>query len=277
MIKIKINKTFNLHDTISCGQMFSFKETNGAYDVILDDRVINIYEKEGFLYISSNNEDDLESKVINFFDLNSDYDYINEYLIDKDANIKSAVIYSNGLKMIKQDPFETIIEYIISSNNGVPQITNSIYLLSKNYGKKVIYNNKEYFLFPKPSDLKDLKVEDYRNCKVGFRDKYLYEIVQKINNGTFDINKIYGLNTDDALNYLMENKGIGNKVASCILLFAYQKYDVFPIDTWVKKYMKKNYDIEGEKNIKAFSKKIYGKYSGIALQYMFNESRNKKD
>ena len=74
----------------------------------------------------------------------------------------------------------------------------------------------------------------------------------------------------------MENIGIGPKVASCILLFAYQKYDVFPIDTWVKKHMKTNYGIQGEKNIRDFAIKTYGKYSGIAIQYLFNYSRNVK-
>ena len=82
------------------------------------------------------------------------------------------------------------------------------------------------------------------------------------------------MDTKDALDKLMENIGIGPKVASCILLFAYQKYDVFPVDTWVKKVMKTKYNIEGEKNIRSFASITYGKYSGIAIQYLFNYGRN---
>ena len=82
------------------------------------------------------------------------------------------------------------------------------------------------------------------------------------------------MGTYEALDYLKSYKGIGLKVASCILLFAYKKYDVFPIDTWVKKYMKDEYNIEGEENIKKFSLEKYGKYSGLAIQYMFNSKRN---
>ena len=100
------------------------------------------------------------------------------------------------------------------------------------------------------------------------------KIIDKVNKGEFDINSIFEMDTQTALNKLMENNGIGPKVASCILLFAYQKYDVFPIDTWVKKIMKNNYEIEGEKNIRKFAKETYGKYSGIAIQYLFNYSRN---
>ena len=125
-------------------------------------------------------------------------------------------------------------------------------------------------------DLKDITEADLRECKVGFRDKYLKAIIDKLNNNELDLNLFYNLDTKSALDKLMENIGIGPKVASCILLFAYQKYDVFPVDTWVKKIMKNNYNIEGEKNIRDFASRKYGKYSGIAIQYLFNYSRNKK-
>ena len=165
---------------------------------------------------------------------------------------------------------ETVIEYVISQNNRVPSIANSLNLLSEKYGEKVIFKDKEYYLFPSLDKLKKLSIEDFRNCKVGFRDKYLYEIV----NSNIDLDKINKMNTYEALDYLKSYKGIGLKVASCILLFAYQKFDVFPIDTWVKKYMKDEYNIEGEKNIKEFASKKYGNYSALAIQYMFNSKRN---
>ena len=90
-----------------------------------------------------------------------------------------------------------------------------------------------------------------------------------------DINLIYNMNSIDSLTYLTNFKGIGNKVASCILLFAYQKFDVYPIDTWVKKFMKEDYNIEGENLIRAFTSNTYKEYSGLAIQYMFNYKRNK--
>lgn len=275
MIKIKLANKFNLDDTITCGQIFRFtKEDDGSYTIILKDRVINVYEKDNYLYVSSNNENNLEKVIINYFDLDNDYDAMNKCLVN-DNKLIDAIEFSKGLKMIRQDPFETVIEYIISANNGVPGITNSLNLLAQNYGKKVTFNNKEYFLFPSFKDLEDVSLEDYRNCKVGFRDKYLKEMVERLNNNDFNLDELYELNTNDAMNKLMENKGIGPKVSSCILLFAYQKYDVFPIDTWVKKIMEKDYNIVGVKNIEAFASKMYGKYSGIAIQYLFNYSRNK--
>lgn len=276
MIKIKINKAFKLDDTVTCGQIFRFyKQDDSSYDIILKDRVINVYMEDNYLCVSSNNEENLEKIVTNYFDLDNNYDEINEYLKKQDSKLYDAIKFSEGLMMIKQDPFETIIEYIISANNGVPQIANALNNIAYKYGKKVNFNNKEYYLFPQYKDLKDVRIDDLRKCKVGFRDKYLKAIIDKLNNNEIDIDEYFVLNTKDALDKLMQNNGIGPKVASCILLFAYQKYDVFPIDTWVKKVMKNDYGIIGEKNIRDFAIKTYGKYSGIAIQYLFNYGRNK--
>lgn len=276
MIKIKLKKPFKLSDTITCGQLFRYFEDNGSYDIILKDRVMNVYVNDNYLYASSNNEDNLKDIVMNYFDLNNNYESINNIIKEKDINIKEAVDYSNGLMMLRQDPFETLIAYIISANNGVPQITNALNIIAKRYGKKVLFNNKEYYLFPSYQDLKDVSIEEFRSCKVGFRDRYIKNIINKLNNRELDLNKYYDMKTEDALDDLMTNDGIGPKVASCILLFAYQKYDVFPIDTWVKKIMKDKYGIEKERQIRKFAKDTYGMYSGIALQYLFNYSRNKK-
>lgn len=275
MIKIKIEKPFKLEDTITCGQIFRFfKMEDGSFDIILKDRVINVYEKNNYLYVSSNNEDDLKSVVMNYFDLDNDYSKINEYLLKQDKKLDDAINFSKGLMMIKQDSFETIMEYIISANNSVPSIASALNNIALKYGKKVIFNDKEYYLFPQYKDLKDVKENDLRECKVGFRDKYLKAMIDKLNNNELDLDSFYNMDTKEALDKLMENIGIGPKVASCILLFAYQKYDVFPVDTWVKKVMKTKYNIEGEKNIRAFASITYGKYSGIAIQYLFNYGRN---
>ena len=277
MIKIKIEKPFKLDDTLTCGQTFRFfKQEDSSYDVILKDRVINVYVNDNYLYVTSNKDDDLEKIVRNYFDLDNDYDVMNNYLKKKDKKIINAVDFSSGLMMLRQDPFETIMSYIISANNGVLQITGALNNIAKKYGKKVLFNNKEYYLFPEYTDLKDVTVEEFRECKVGFRDKYLKEMVDKLNNGEIILNEYFKLDTKSSLEKLMENSGIGPKVASCILLFAYQKYDVFPVDTWVKKIMKEDYKIIKEKDIRDFARKTYGKYSGIAIQYLFNYSRNKE-
>ena len=275
MIKIKNN--FDLKSTITCGQIFRFCEKDNGFIVILKDRVISLKEDGEYILIESNYEDNLKDAVEDYLDLKRDYSIIEKNILKCDKKIKDALIFSRGLKMIHQDPFETLIAYIISQNNRVPSIANALNLISLNYGKKVIFKGEEYYLFPSYNDLKKVTIEEFRNCKVGFRDKYLYEIIRSIENKSLELDKIYNMNSEDALNYLMSFKGIGNKVASCILLFAYQKFDVYPIDTWVKKYMKDDYNIEGESSIKKFTSDTYKEYSGLAIQYMFNYKRNRNN
>ena len=273
MLKIKNN--FDLKSTITCGQIFRYFEEADEYIVIIKDRVISLKEEGEYIFVESNNEDNLEEIIFDYFDLNRDYEEIINNILKLDIKLKGALEYSKGLKMIHQDPFETIIAYIISQNNRVPSIANSLNLLSLKYGKKVNFKNKDYYLFPTYNDLKELSQNDYRLCKVGFRDKYLYEIINSITENKLDILSIYNMTSKEALEYLISFKGIGNKVASCILLFAYQKFDVYPVDTWVKKHMKDEYNIEGETNIREYTKKTYKEYSGLAIQYMFNYKRNK--
>lgn len=274
MLKIKNN--FDLKATITCGQIFRYKELDDEYIVVLKDRVISLKEDKDYIIVESNKEDNLKEVIYDYFDLNRDYEKIEQDILSNDKKIENAVIFSRGLKMIHQDPFETLIAYIISQNNRVPSITNSLNLLSSKYGEKVIFKSKEYYLFPSIEKLSKLNIDDFRNCKVGFRDKYLYGIMQNIINKDLNLDSIYTMNSNDSLNYLMSFKGIGMKVASCILLFAYQKFDVYPVDTWVKKFMKDDYNIEGESKIKEFTLNTYKQYSGLAIQYMFNYKRNNK-
>ena len=271
---LKVNN-FNIKDTITCGQIFRFEEeSNGSFTVILSDRVINIKEEKNNIIVTSNNEDNLENVIKEYFDLEFDYESINN-ILSKNKEIEEVVNSCNGLKMINEPRFEVIISYILSSNNRVPQIKKALDNISKEYGKKVLFNNKEYYLFPKFEELKNCNLETLRNCKTGFRDKYIYEFINKIKNKEFDIDIIDKMNSKDALNYLKTLNGVGDKVASCILLFGYHRFDVFPIDTWVKKYMKEKYNLTNVNDISKFMEDKYKENCGLVIQYIFNYKRNK--
>ena len=267
MLKIKNN--FNLDNTITCGQIFRFKKIGDKYIIILPDRGVSLKIDGDYILIESSNEDNLKSIINNYFDLNRDY----SKLLSNTNLDKKVIEFNRGNKIIHQDPLITLIEYVISSANKVERISKSLDLISKKCGKKVIFDGEEYYLFPGINDLKKLTKDDFRDCKVGFRDKYLYDIVHS----NIDLDCINNMNSTEALKYLKSFKGIGTKVASCILLFAYQRLDVYPIDTWVKKYMKESYNIEGEKNIREYTTKMDKEYSGLVIQYMFNYKRNNNE
>ena len=274
------NVDINLEDTITCGQCFRFKKNDDdSFTLVLDDRVILIKQDGNKLLVESNNYDNLENKIINYFDLNTDYDEINKYLLKKDKTLKDAIENSKGFKILKQNPFEMLISYIISQNNNVKRIMNSVEKLSRKYGKKVTFKENDYYLFPTYEELKNIKIENLNDIGLGFRDKYIMSALNLINNKTINLDNINGMDTVKSLEYLEFIKGVGPKVASCILLFAYSKYDVFPVDTWVIHSIEKLYKdvIPTQKEIIKFSKEKYGKYSGIALQYLYHYMRNISD
>ena len=266
-------KNFNLKDSILSGSCFRvIEESDGSFTNILKDRVINIKQDGKFLIVKSSNMDNIEKIILNYFDLNRDYESINKILIKNDNNMKSVISNCLGYKILNQDPFEMCISYIISQNNNVKRISKSIEELCLLYGKKIIFEDRAYYLFPTFEDLKDLKIEDFKKLKVGFRDKYLYNFLHNYNS----LKNIEELSTPDALKELMKIKGIGLKVASCILLFGYKRLDTFPIDTWVIQHISKNYNIRSDqKSIKEFANRTYREYSGLAIQYMFHSERNK--
>ena len=276
MLKIK-NININLKDTITCGQIFRYiEEEDNSYTIILPDRVVNIYQDGNTLIVKSNIEDNLENVIKDYLDLNRDYEKLNNEIIVLDPELDIIIRECIGFKIINQPKFETIISYILSSNNRVPQIAKALNNISEKYGKKVVFEDKEYYLFPTLDEIKNCTKEELRELKTGFRDEYIYEFINKLSNKEFDMDLIDNMSSDDAMDYLLTNKGIGEKVASCILLFGDSRFDVFPIDTWVKKYMKDNYNITEIKDIRTFTKEKYKEYSGLIIQYMFHYKRNKE-
>ena len=163
MIKIKVNN-FNLKDTVTCGQIFRFIEENDSFIIILKDRVVKLKQENDNLYVTSNNEENLENVIKYYLDLNRDYEKINNKIILNNPDLKSSIEKSNGLKMIQQDKFETIISYIISANNRVPMISKVVNNISEKYGKEVMFENKRYYLFPTPQEMRD--------CYIQFQDLY---------------------------------------------------------------------------------------------------------
>lgn len=278
MVVIDNINNLDLDNTICCGQIFRYEKLeDDSYIVILKDRVVKLKYVDNKLYIDSNNMDNIESVIREYLDLDRDYVNIIENIKKCDNVLGKYLDKSIGLKMIKQDPIECIVSYIISQNNSVRNIKNSLDLISYKFGDKVIFLDKEYYLFPSIDKLSKISLEEFRECKVGFRDRYLVDIISDIVENRLNVNYIFEMNSEDSLRYLMSFRGIGMKVASCILLFAYQRFDVYPVDTWVKKFMLEDYGIEGEANIRKFASETYKEYCGLAIQYMFNSKRNKDD
>lgn len=269
---MKIKHTgINLKATLLSGQCFRviLNETN--FTIVLRDRVISLKQEGDYIIVNSNLNKGLKNEIKSYLNLDRDYESINKILIKNNPDLINVIQYSKGYKILNQPNLEIIISYIVSQNNTVKNISKCVEKISFLYGKKIFFKGKNYYLFPTLKKLSFLNEEDFKKCGVGFRAKYIVNAINSINNEEDYLNKINKLSTNEALEKLMQIKGIGLKVASCILLFGYGRLDTFPIDTWVKKYL----NINNENKIREYAQKHYKEYSGLIIQYLFHYSRNK--
>jgi len=251
---------FNLSKTLECGQVFRYQKIdNNHYIVISEDKLIECYQDNNVLYIKNSENYEYWSK---YFNINEKYNEIQDNITKNCSFMKDFIEESKGIYILNQSPLETIISFIISQNNRIPQIQRCIELICEKYGNEILYKNKKYYSFPSLDKLLSLSIDDFKECKVGFRANYIYDALQKINK--YGIKEIY--------NHLTEIKGIGQKVEACIKLFAYHDYTVFPVDTWIRRTMILLF-FNGQDNVsnKDILEKsnILGPYKGVAQQYLF--------
>ena len=270
--------SFNLKDIFECGQCFRWnEESDKSYTGVFSNNVINVKNTDKGILFKGMCENDIVNTVIDYFDLDRDYEKIKKTLSKVDKNMKESVKYGEGIRILNQDLWETIISFIISANNNIPRIKGIIERLSKKYGRKIEFNNKEYYTFPTAEELKDVSVEEYRDLGLGFRDIRLYETTNMVLNKEVDIfslNKIK--DTNKLREELLKLSGVGPKVADCILLFStLKRFDVFPIDVWVRRVMNDLYiHKEDEKNVDKkeilnLAQEKFGNLEGLAQQYLF--------
>ena len=270
-------KNFNVEHIFECGQCFRWKkEDDESYTGVAYNKVINVKSDNNRVEIRNTNIQDFKNIWYEYFDLNRDYDEIKEKIC-KDDIIKKAIDFGSGLRLLKQNPHETLISYIISANNNIPRITGSIDMLSQKLGRKVIYNNKEYYTFPTLKKIANTSVESLKTTKIGFRARYI-QVTAKDELEMDFLNHIHDYDTKVARKILQNYVGVGEKVADCTLLFSGLKYDVFPTDVWVKRIMEELYlgKDASFKEIQQFAKEYFGEYAGFAQQYLFYYARENK-
>ena len=272
-IEIKC-ENFEPKDVFECGQCFRWnREDDGSYTGVFHKNVLNVKKQDEKIVFTGNC--DLQ-EIKDYFDLSRDYKSIIDKLEVVDDNLKNSISYGKGIRILNQDLWETIISFIISANNNIPRIKGIIERISKAYGEKIEFDGREYYAFPSPKELSKASVEDLRNLGLGFRDERVFETTRKIASGEFDLNMLYNISTNKAREKLLELAGVGPKVADCILLFSdLKRFDVFPIDVWVRRVMNElyihNHDENkvSKKEIKKLADEKFGALQGIAQQYLF--------
>lgn len=269
---------FNLELSIFSGQCFEWQKINDwFYGEIFPGSIIKIKQignvKKGYLEYEVFGNDVSESQIRYYFSLIKEYDFIISSLLNKhDPFLTKSISVLNGIRLINQDPLRCTMSFIISANNNVKNISNSVALICKKFGSKIQTDIGEINIFPKLQILKEISESDYRLLKLGFRSKYLAQLTRVVDELSF-FDNLKTKNYFDAKSILIQIPGIGSKVADCILLYSLNKYEPYPLDVWLRRVTLECYFDNDEQVtniiITKWASEYFGEYAGVAHMYLF--------
>ena len=271
--------SIDIDNSINSGQVFLWEKQGSDWYGIDGQDILKI-NKNGVIKSIRNLKTD-------FFRKNDNMQEIIKS-ISKDKTVKKAVKEYEGLRLFRQDPFQCLISFIISSNSNIQKIKNSLEKITKKFGKKVKIQNKEFFLFPEPEKMAKATIDEIKSCGVGYRAPFIKEAAKMVILKKIDFEYLKKCDYHEAKKNICLVPGIGNKVADCIMLFSLNKLESFPLDTWMIKILEKYYSKEFKIETKTITQKQYellhekivnyfGPYCGYAQQYLFKMEREKND
>lgn len=269
---------FNLEMIAESGQAFRWDiEDDGTVTGIVKNFVIKAKQIEDKLKIDFNGGSEDIDFIKNYFGLDKNYKKIEQNLA-KRKELLPAIEFCSGNRILCQDPWETTISFIISANNNIRNIKNTINLMCKNYGKPIKYKKQIFYTFPSCKVLKEISQDELKEkTRCGYRAKYIINTSKMIADGKVNLYNLKNLSTDKAREKLLTLPGVGPKVADCILLYSLDKYDAFPVDVWIRRAMENIY-FEGKKitnkKIREFAQTEFEDKAGFVQQYLFYYSRS---
>jgi len=211
--------------------------------------------------------EDFEAVWRDYFDLDSDYSKIRERLCIDDY-MRRATNFGAGIRILRQDKWEALCSFIISQNNNIPRIKKIIDMLCREFGEKIVFDGSEYFAFPSAERLAVFNEKSLATLHCGYRAEYIISAARAIVSGALDLDALSRVASDTARIELMKLRGVGNKVADCVLLFGLHMLDSFPMDVWMKRTVAEQYGSD-------FNPSVFSPYAGIAQQYIFHYARNR--
>ncbi len=275
---LKNVKDFHLDHIFDCGQCFRWeKQADGSYIGPALGKIIKI-STEGVagdttVIFDNCSQEDYEELWEDYLDMKRDYTSVKDILTDGDEVLKKAADYGYGIRILKQDFWETVVSFIISQNNNIPRIKGCIESISRSHGKLIgEYGGREYYSIPTPEVMAGLTIEDLSEAKLGYRARYLIETAKEmLKEGGPEAVRQRLVESKTPIEDLQVFTGIGPKVAACISLFGLSRMDAFPIDVWMRRVMNQLYGIDEKdvKTMKAYAADHFGEHGGIAQQYLF--------
>lgn len=267
-MEIRINDDFDLKKIVDSGQCFRPKEiSSGVFRFIIGENILHIRKLDDDLFEVDCSADDWERVWKNYFDLDTNYASIRRdveiFAAGKpyEKILLDAADFGKGIRILRQEPFETLISFIISQRKNIPAIRSSVERICARFGRRV----GEVHLFP--------RVEEFTNDLTGlglaYRKDYIRDALNSVANGMIDLEELETFSDAELVEELKLIRGVGDKVANCVALFAYHRVNRAPVDVWIKRAIDE--DFNGENIFDTF-----GKNAGILQQYVFYHKRSNR-
>ena len=255
-------RDLDLRETLDCGQCFRWKENDdGGFFGIVRGKPALARMDSGCLILEGADEAD-RGMWYDYFDLGLDYAEVKRTLSTVHPVMAEAARFAPGIRILRQEPFEALISFIISQNNNIKRIAGIVERLCESFGEPI---GEDMYRFPTAEILGSLEPDDLAPIRAGFRHRYIIDAARKVNGGEIDLESLREMPYDDAKAELMKITGVGVKVADCVLLYGLHRLDGFPLDVWMKRAMAVLFD--------GMDPAGFGEYAGIAQQYIFHYSR----
>jgi N-glycosylase/DNA lyase len=265
---IDISDTFSLEKTITCGQTFRYECENGKYIYPFKNSLLEIREINRKLSVSVFGKEQSEHKIKELLGLNHDIQKINIDILENAPTLAQIVEAGNGIRIMKNSAYETALSFIFSIQTSIPIIRRRLNILSEMAGDSIDYNGRKYYTFPTSSPLRRLSNADLGLLHLGFREQFVKKFIEYYDEEFFE--KLSRFDFEEKRKTLLGIRGIGEKVAQCILLFGFGELSAFPVDVWIERAMKSLFNFHGStKKMTEEGRHLFGNFAGYAQQYIY--------
>jgi N-glycosylase/DNA lyase len=288
-LQIDLSKIpFNLEATLCCGQVFRWERASKTWYGVIGEMMVQIKQDHHDLLFQTHPQDFSSSFIQRYFRFQDDLPKILTN-IDQDPLIHVAINALFGLRLIRQEPWECLISYLCATYANISRIKDMLERLSRRFGKKLHFKGKTFYSFPTRKALAQATVKDLLKCNLGYRAPYILNTAKLVNSTQFDLAALAQLPYVEGRRYLLTLKGVGPKVADCVLLFSQNKLEAFPVDVWIKRIVtayapyrdtSRELHLTDGQNLKnrqiaEFGRQYFGRYAGYAQEYLYSYYRGR--
>ena len=264
---IQPNPDFDLRKIAESGQCFRLNANNeGVYTLVALGHVLRLRETPTGCELTCT-QAKIDARWQDYFDLERDYAAIRSGVDPNDAFLNRACAYGRGIRMLRQEPWEMLVSFIISQQKNIPAIKRCVETLCSRYGEPIADAGERHFAFPTAARLAELDERCFLDCSLGYRAKYVSAAARLVASGALDLAGLAALPDEALQTALLSVPGVGEKVANCVLLFGYHRLGRFPRDVWINRVIEREYG-------GAFPLERYPGTAGALQQYVFYYARS---